>query len=218
MRADLVIAFQLFKDNPEGAVEQVRTLTTTYSARVKDALAGKDDATASGLAPAVESLATVLARGKGHVPKGEPAKSLNALNGVLAAAEQTVVGDVANTTSYKASLMAGLLRQAAVRYEDAVNDKKLDRDAYLDAWALRLQAMGYYTSIEDDLREADLETATDIHDDTEAIESILPYDDPPDPPEPAKDLTDAVARVSSALERVAAAVLLKDVGEPSATP
>jgi hypothetical protein len=211
MRIDLVLGARSYEKDPQGAAELVRRRLSAQVPRLSELLADKKDAaTARDLQPAVDAVATTLALGTGNAPEGEPTKSIGELNALFEAAEETLVGPVRATTPYRASLLAGLLSEAVVRYEDAVGKKKFDTDAYVDAWALRLGAASYYTKITADLRSIDATRATEIARDLQRIESVLPYPEPPDPPEPVDDLTTAVDRVAKALERVAGAVLVID--------
>ena len=148
-----------------------------------------------------EQLAAALEEGHNAVAEGRPAKDVAATYEEAATLTQdaltSVVGDQAEESSYKGSVISALLSTAAHEYEEAVGKNAIRLLAeYQDGYAFVTEARNLYEDIATDVEAASAEEAEEIEEAFETLEGALPS------PEPPAQLTDKLD-VESAAELIA---------------
>ncbi len=169
----------------------------------------RDSEVADDLDPALRKVAQVVAD-DGSVDELENA--MDEAEAVLARAEATVAGDLAETTRYKASVIAALLATVNAEYGEAVQDGNVELLVeYQDAWAFTQIAKGSYQTIETDVRESSEEEADEIDEAFEDLDEALPAIAPPNDPAPGTDVERATTLVGAELAETVEALVIETV-------
>jgi hypothetical protein len=131
-----------------------------------------------------EQLAASLEEGLSAVTEGRPAEEVAAAFDETATLTQdaltTVVGDQAEESSYKGSVISALLSTAAHEYDEAVGADGVRLLAeYQDGYAFVSEAQRLYEEITADVEAASTEEAEEIEEAFDALAQALPSPEPP---------------------------------------
>jgi len=167
----------------------------------------KDPEVADELGSALRAVAQVVAD-DGSVDDLE--SEIEEAEAVVDRAEAAVVGDLVDTTQYKASALAALLATVNAEYGEAIQDGNVELLVeYQDAWAFTQIAKTAYEGIETDVREASEEEADEIDEAFETLDSALPAIEPPDEPAPGEDVERATTLVGAELAETVDALVIE---------
>jgi hypothetical protein len=131
-----------------------------------------------------DEIAAALEEGLSAVTAGRPAEEVSAAYDEAATLTQdaltAVVGEQAEESSYKGSVISALLSTAAHEYEEAVGDNKIRLLAeYQDGYAFVSEARLLYEDIAADVEAASVEEAEEIEEAFDSLEAALPSPQPP---------------------------------------
>ena len=152
-----------------------------------------------------EQLATSLEAGRSAVTDGRPADEVAAAYEETATLTQdalgAVVGDEADESSYKGSVISALLSTAAHEYEEAVGAGGVRLLAeYQDGYAFVQEARRLYDEVVSDVEAASMEEAEEIEEAFETLESALPASQPPNQLADKLDVESAADLIGHELE------------------
>jgi hypothetical protein len=158
-----------------------------------------------GGADVAEELTTVLDRGPAAIAQKASAKELAAIYEetavVTEAVADTLVGDDADTASFRGSVIASLLSTAAHEYDEAVGDDGIRLEAeYQDGYAFVQESKRLYEEIAADVEGASVEEAEEIAEAYEVLDSAFASAAAPKDPVDKLEVSSAAELIGHELE------------------
>ena len=178
IRGHHLVSLELYEaGDEEGAATHARHPVEEILTSVRGELDEHDPGTG-------ERLTAVLQEGLDAVTDGRPAKDVAASFQEAAKLTQdaltAVVGDQADESSYKGSVISALLSTAAHEYEEAVGGTRVRLLAeYQDGYAFVTEARRLYDEILPDVEAASAEEAAEIDEAFDTLDKALPSPEPP---------------------------------------
>jgi hypothetical protein len=161
-----------------------------------------------GLRSALESVASTVESG------GSEEELSSAIDDAGSATEQAltdVVGDTAEQSDFKGSVIAALLATAAHEYEEAVGESGIrNLPEYQDGYAFTQEARDLYGEISSDVESASEEEAGEIEEAFESLTGAFPSVQPPEELAAVEDVEESAELIGHELEETVDAQLLEE--------
>jgi hypothetical protein len=209
IRGHHLVSLELYKmgDNKGAAVHAGHPIAEILDS-VRSELEEHDPATAEDLAAALEAGANAISQDE---PEDRVAAAFDEASAATDEALSAVVGDEADESGYRGSVIAALLSTAAHEYEEAVGDKGVRLLAeFQDGYAFVQEAERLYGEIAPDVEAVSSEEAEEVEEAFETLEQALPGPRPPSELADALDVESAAKLIGHELEETVGAAPVEE--------
>ena len=181
-------------------------------AELLDSLRGELEDADPAIADELESVLNDAAEAiEARAPAGELQRIYATAAEVTERAERSVVGEGADDSAYRGSVIAALLATVAHEYEEAIDGRRITLLAeYQDGYAFSQEARRLYEHLAAEVEQVSMEEAEEIEEAFDSLGQALPAVEPPSTPAPLDRVEKPAELIGHELAETVDAVVLTE--------